>query len=178
MPPEIKIIRRGAKKQIDKAEKDGWRIIDVTSKGAYCKFSPFYPHGNIPVPGMDNVFSESVEGIWQGLKVFENYEYDTRKFRINNMKKIKRMASEWNGLILGFSYGTGQTILDYVSARKLIYVPSYTFVLDTYLQEALEELKSYPKIVLLDYDINEDIENTSSPLSHASLIKNRLLNQI
>jgi hypothetical protein len=31
-------------------------------------------------------------------------------------------------------------------------------------------------VVLLDYDTNEDIENSSKPLSHASLIKNYILN--
>lgn len=48
-------------------------IIDVTSKGRlpYVKFSPFYPIGNIPVPFSPNSYSESMEGIWQGLKVFK-----------------------------------------------------------------------------------------------------------
>ena len=27
------------------------------------------------------------------------------------------------------------------------------------------------KVALLDYDTNEDVENTAKPLSHASLIK-------
>ncbi len=48
------------------------QIIDVTSKGdmPMVKFSPFYPVGDIPVPFSEGVFAESVEGVWQGLKVF------------------------------------------------------------------------------------------------------------
>ncbi len=47
-------------------------IFDVTSRGTqpWVSFSPFYPHGNIPVPFSPGVVSASVEGIWQGLKVF------------------------------------------------------------------------------------------------------------
>ena len=48
-------------------------IIDVTSRGEepWIRVSPFYPHGGIPVPFSESMFSASVEGVWQGLKVFE-----------------------------------------------------------------------------------------------------------
>ena len=35
----------------------------------YKTLSPFYPHGGIPIPFSGSVTSQSVEGIWQGLKV-------------------------------------------------------------------------------------------------------------
>ena len=43
-------------------------ICDVTStsNNSLVKLSPFYPHGNIPVPFSQGVFGVSVEGIWQG----------------------------------------------------------------------------------------------------------------
>ena len=49
-------------------------IIDVTSKAQdeFVKFSPFYPIGGIPVPFTEGLVAVSVEGIWQGLKVFES----------------------------------------------------------------------------------------------------------
>ncbi|MCE9545701.1 MAG: hypothetical protein K8T25_09320, partial [Planctomycetia bacterium] len=34
-----------------------------------CLLSPMWPHGGIPVPGMPGTTSDSVEGIWQGLKL-------------------------------------------------------------------------------------------------------------
>ncbi|MDR1809531.1 MAG: hypothetical protein LBR34_03890, partial [Prevotella sp.] len=53
-------------------------ILDVSSKGEqpWVKLSPFYPHGNIPVPFSDGVTAQTVEGIWQGLKVFPNEDID------------------------------------------------------------------------------------------------------
>ena len=49
-------------------------IADVTSqaKDGLVRLSPFYPHGGIPVPFSEGYTATSVEGIWQGLKVFEN----------------------------------------------------------------------------------------------------------
>lgn len=57
-------------------------IADVTSnaKDGLVKLSPFYPHGGIPVPFSPRIFAECVEGIWQGLKVFENDGIDTATF--------------------------------------------------------------------------------------------------
>ena len=48
-------------------EYPGAKIFDVTSKGEYKRLSPFYPHGDIPIPFSGSVTSASVEGIWQGL---------------------------------------------------------------------------------------------------------------
>ena len=60
-------------------------IADVTSnaKDGLVKLSPFYPHGGIPVPFSPGITAECVEeGIWQGLKVFENEGIDTAMFLI------------------------------------------------------------------------------------------------
>ena len=45
-------------------------ILDL---GKFTVFSPLYPHGDIPIPGREHgkLFSQTVEGIWQGLKIFE-----------------------------------------------------------------------------------------------------------
>ena len=53
-------------------------IVDVTSKAptALVKLSPFYPHGEIPIPFSENQTAKSVEGIWQALKVFEDADID------------------------------------------------------------------------------------------------------
>ena len=57
-------------------------IIDVTShaQDEFVKFSPFYPNGGIPVPFTEGLVAVSVEGIWQGLKVFEDVDIDTSLF--------------------------------------------------------------------------------------------------
>jgi len=102
-------------------------LLDVTSKGVipWVKFSPFYPHGAIPVPFSPDVTAQSVEGIWQGLKVFESADVDTSKFAITNMKNLKRTVQKF-GTPKGHRKGVkGETLLSYRDARYQIYMPSY-----------------------------------------------------
>jgi len=154
-------------------------IIDVTSKGIepWVYFSPFYPHGDIPVPFSSGVVSASVEGIWQGLKVFEQMDVDPSRFAVVNMKGIKRSARKY-GNVLGHRAGiAGVRLLSYIEARYLIYLPSYRWVLDHRLQEQLGELQrlaAAKPLGLLDYETNVELEDCSRPLSHAGLIKRYL----
>lgn len=151
-------------------------IIDVTSKGEvpWIYLSPFYPHGKIPVPYSPGFFSNSVEGIWQGLKVFEFTDIDKSKFEIGDMKGIKRTVRTF-GRPLGHRKGlNGVDLLDYVSARKKIYLPSYLWVLENIVLDTIELLKEKAlrkDIILLDFGTNGDVENTKKPLSHAAIVK-------
>lgn len=154
-------------------------VIDVSSKAElpYLKLSPFYPHGNIPVPFSKGLTSESVEGIWQGLKVFRESDIDLKKFSVKNMSGIKRPA-RFYGKPLGHRKGVNGELINYLEARKLIYVPSYLWMLKNKALDVILEL--YQKaletdIILLDYTTNEDLEDLSKPLSHASLIKQMIL---
>lgn len=170
--------RKKAKKTLESLYPNA-QIIDVTSKGEepYVKLSPFYPHGDIPVPFSDGVYSFSVEGIWQGLKVFESEDIDKSKFEVKNMKNIKRTVRKF-GRPLGHRKGvTGTELLDYLTARKLIYLYSYAWVLDNKAQHVilmLKEIALRNDLVLLDFDTNSNIDDTSKPLSHASLVKKYL----
>ncbi|MDY0278754.1 MAG: hypothetical protein RBQ97_11795 [Acholeplasma sp.] len=152
------------------------KVIDVTSKGnfPFVKLSPFYPHGNIPVPFSQNNFAKSVEEIWQGLKVFELEDVDTSKFEIEDMKGIKRTTRKF-GKPLGHRKGiNGPELLDYLTARKLIYLPSYAWILQNATSKEIELLVEIAKrtdLILLDYETNCDIENLRKPLSHAGLVK-------
>ena len=154
-------------------------IIDVTSKSVepWVKLSPFYPHNNIPIPFSLGHFSISVEGVWQGLKVFENSDIDPSKFLVENMKGIKRTTRKY-GRTLGHKNGiNGSSLLNYIDARIKIYLPTYAWVLENKVQDVIMQLLLEAEkndIVLLDFDINEDIQNTSKPLSHASLVKKYL----
>lgn len=69
-------------------------------------------------------------------------------------------------------------LLNYVDARKLIFIPTYKWVLKNKLQKEVDNLIKLAKqkeIVLLDYEVNGDVENTTKPLSHASLIKDFMI---
>ena len=146
-------------------------IFDVTSKGAMKQMSPFYPHGQIPVPGMEGTTSASVEGIWQGLKVFEGEGIDRTLFSNKTMVNMKRTCRT-HGRCLGHMYN-GE-LIGYIEARKNIYIPSYYYMLEHYCAKSIETLRKLSAertVVLLDYDTNEDIEDAKKPMSHAGLIK-------
>ena len=151
-------------------------LADVTSgaKDGLVKLSPFYPHGGIPVPFSDGYTATCVEAIWQGLKVFESCDVDVEIFNNDTMKNIKRTVRRF-GKPLGHRKGVhGTELLGYIEARKLIYIPTYKWVLENKVSHIIERLKEASKtktIVLLDYDTNADVENAKKPLSHASLIK-------
>ena len=151
-------------------------IADVTSQATdgLVKLSPFYPHGGIPVPFSEGYTAMCVEGIWQGLKVFESSDVDVNMFANDTMKNIKRTVRRF-GKPLGHRKGVnGTELLGYIEARKQIYLPAYKWVLENKVANIIERLREASKtktIVLLDYTTNRDIDNPKTPLSHAFLIK-------
>ena len=168
---------RSKRKNIETLQKefDDPLIIDVTSKAAepWVRLSPFYPHGGIPIPFSEGETGQSIEGIWQGLKVFEKCGIDQSKFHNKSMRGLKRSART-NGKVLGHQAGLHTNeLLSYLDARKKIYLPCYGWVLDK--EKALiDELKSAAEtrqLVLLDYETNPYVTELSKPLSHASLIR-------
>ena len=152
-------------------------LADVTSsaKDGLVKLSPFYPHYGIPVPFSEGYTATCVEAIWQGLKVFEGCDVDVEMFKNNTMKNIKRTIRRF-GRPLGHRKGVnGTELLDYIEARKQIYIPTYKWVLENKVAWIIDKMRNASNrgetIVLLDYDTNADVENAKRPLSHASLIK-------
>lgn len=154
----------------------GALIADVTSKATdgLVKLSPFYPHGGIPVPFSEEYTSACVEGIWQGLKVFENEDIDISMFLNDTMKGIKRTVRK-HGRVLGHRKGVhGTEILGYVEAKHQIYIPTYRWMLEHKAMGIIERLRKASEtktIVLLDYNTCCDVDNASKPLSHAYLVK-------
>ena len=171
------IIIESKKKTLEslKAQYPDAMIIDVTShaQDEFVKFSPFYPNGGIPIPFTDDI-AVSVEGIWQGLKVFEDADVDPIFFSKRDMKNLKRTVRKF-GPCLGHRKGVhGEELLGYIEARKLIYLPCYKWVLENKLQKLVAAVRIISKnkpVVLLDYNTNPDVNNPKKPLSHASLIK-------
>jgi hypothetical protein len=116
----------------------------------------------------------SVEGIWQGLKVFEKADVDPATFQIATMKGIKRMVRTF-GKVLGHRAGlAGKQLLPYAEARREIYLPTYRWVLEHKLTAEVAALRKLGEdgrtVILLDYETNCDIDNLSRPLSHAGLV--------
>jgi hypothetical protein len=154
-------------------------ILDITSTSSlrYAQIlSPFYPHGNIPIPYTDDLTATCVEAVWQGLKVFEGADVDFSTFRNDTMQGIKRTVRKY-GKPLGHRKGAyGTELLGYFEARMLIYLPTYKWVLDNVpvVHNVVERIKKQSEIqdiVLLDYNTNIDFRDITKPLSHAGLVK-------
>lgn len=157
-------------------------VCDVTKNSSdedFVQLSPFYPHAGIPVP-FSSLTAESVEGLWQGLKVFRRSDgaiedIDTRCLNNKTQKGIKRtLRAKGRSLCLGHRCIDSGTLLDYTAARKLIYAPAYRYVLEHRAQIAINKLIAIwerSPLVLLDYSTNDDIDNIRTPLSHAGLVR-------
>jgi hypothetical protein len=178
----MEVVVESRRKKLASVEKlwPGATILDVTSKGdePWVRFSPFYPHGGIPIPNTPSQKAESVEGLWQGLKVFEEEDIDPGKWAITNMSGIKR-GGKSRGAVLGHRFGVGSEILlSYREARFRIYLPAYRWVLENRLTAEVKQLQKLAEetpLVLLDYETNADVEDLSRPLSHAALVMHYLL---
>lgn len=150
-------------------------VYDVSSYGddPYCRFSPMWPHGGIPVPGSPGATSDSVEGIWQGLKVIRGHTA-TRLFSGRGQKR-------GGGKPTGHQYG--RKLLGIVEARYKIYKVAYEWVLEhridpnligQFVDRARQGVPQY----FHDVVDNGDINHGDQPLAHASLLAqyvNRLI---
>ena len=151
-------------------------ILDVTSNSEYRglrELSPFFPHGNIPIPGMKEMTAICVEAVWQGLKVFDGQGVDYKTFENDTMENIKRTVRKY-GKPRGHRYGN--SLLNYEDARWEIYLPTYLYMLENVksIRNTIEQMKLKFKdkiIIFLDYNTNCDICDYSKPLSHAYLLK-------
>jgi len=156
----------------NKLEEQGARVIDVSSRAPepFCCLSPFYPHGKIPIPGIKGEFADSVEGVWQGLKII-NDKIDRTRFQGPGRKR--------RGEPKGHLYG--ERVINYIQARKLIYLPLYRWMIynsPLARQTALDLLKQAQNqdIYLYDFETNPDIENLDKPLAHAAVLA-QILNE-
>jgi len=82
-------------------------VLNLTSRGSepWVRFSPFYPHGDIPVPLSPGYTAASVEGIWQGLKVFEGTDINVTTFANTTMRGLKRTVRRF-GPVRGHRAGS------------------------------------------------------------------------
>jgi hypothetical protein len=96
-------------------------VCDVSSYAdhPYCTLSPMWPHGGIPVPGMPGTTSDSVEGIWQGLKVIGG-KTARRYFSGQGHKR--------GGKPRGHQFG--DKLLKIIEAREKIYRVTYEWMLE------------------------------------------------
>ncbi|MBS3123572.1 hypothetical protein J4437_02965 [Candidatus Woesearchaeota archaeon] len=128
------------------------------------EFSPFNSYGNIPVVGNAQLTSDSVEGVWQGLKIIKG-KTDFSFFNGSGRKRIGKVEGHlFNGKVIG-----------YVEARKKIYTPTYEYMIENHIEEEtlekiMERSKRGKSQYFFDVDVISDIHDTSGPLAHSSIL--------
>jgi hypothetical protein len=154
----------------------GIRVYDVSSYAdpPYCEFSPIWAHGGIPIPGMSGQTSDSVEGIWQGLKVIRG-KTAPYLFRGRGQKRGGKPAG----------HQFGDRLLGVVEARLKIYRPAYEWMLENRVDPALIEgfiAEAFAGVEQYFHDLgdNGDVNNPDEGWAHASVLVqylNRLCGQ-
>jgi hypothetical protein len=147
-------------------------VYDVSSyaEPPYCELSPMWVHGGIPVPGT-NETSDTVEGVWQGLKVIRG-KTAPRYFRGPGGKRGGKPA----GHLLS------KKLLGVVDARRLIYVPTYEWMLENCIDGRLIQSfidAAFAGLVQHFHDVgdNGNPNNPDQPLAHAAVLV-RYLNRL
>ena len=138
--------------KFDKNIPQGTVVIDTTSSsGQFRELSPFV----LPAPPAKNL-----ENLWQFSKVYPSQVYASGE-PTSEWEQWRRQG--WNdnrahrypmgkGAIPLFSYWQGEH-LDYIQARKKIYIPEYAKnVIRTESFKLLANLDDTQNIILLDYD--------------------------
>lgn len=140
--------------------------INVSSRGdsIYKILSPFSHSKNykIPVPGQEHIRADSVEGIWQGLKLF---------YGITDISQFSGRAQKRKGMPDAFLFGKDQ--IGYIDARHKIYQPAYIYhLVNNALPKIADDLESRLQkgdVKIHDVEKNPHIDNEQKSYSHASL---------
>jgi hypothetical protein len=147
--------------------------IDVSSKASaeWAVLTPGFDHGDIPVPGMAGAVSRTVDGIWEGLKRFEHSPEDLTLLEAPKPKKRKLTTA--SGKLVGHLY-QGDMLKDEIEARKRIWLPAYTWMLQQCpaAREKFDELVELARtktIHLYDTEENGDLHD-ARPLAHAAVL--------
>lgn len=141
----------------------------------FATMNPFHfePGWRIPVPGT-RLRASSMESVWQGLKYVDG-ETDLAMF---DRRPVKRPPDHLRGPDFDYPATTFEyagEALDLVTARLLIYLPAYLYVLDRLVPDAVvAEIASARAagrdVLFYDWDDNVDILDPSSSFSHSAIL--------
>jgi hypothetical protein len=142
----------------------------------YRPLNPFNRAANrrLPVPGAA-VLASSVEAVWQGLKVVDG-RTDFAMFP----RRARQRPSGEERQLPGYRYEDsaflhGDQVVDLVTARLVIYVPTYLFMLEhlapyELLRSLVRAGRDGRNILFFDVDANFDVFDRSSSFSHSALL--------
>ncbi len=169
---------------------EGALVIDTTSRSKSI-FSPFYNPTDFPIQ------SQNMENAWQYSKVYAEHDDNGTPTMEWHEWKAKGLQSKWadrypmgKGKIPLYSWFDGKK-LDYVEARKQLYIPLYKNSIDTdrhedeiyHLITMLNE--KYRHIALWDFDgyLTEDtfetiVNNPKKKMGHAFVLREVILEKM
>lgn len=115
--------------------------IDISLAGEFpfTTLSFDYQHGGIPVPGMSGMYSESVTGTMEGLRLVSRRGYPGKVnfgYFVGPGRDRPLKTDQW---CPGYSY-RGRCI-DLAEARRRILIPAYLWVLSNKAASALTKIK-------------------------------------
>ena len=163
-------------RQLDEAEP----VIDVSagSEFPFCMLSFDYQHGHIPVPGLDRMFSESVTGALEGLRLVSRRGQPGKVnfgYFVGPGRERPLGAEQW---CTGYSY-RGRCI-DLPEARRCILIPAYLWVLSHKAGSAVSKVRKRSEstdVWLFDGYPSSDI-NSPERLSAAATLAACLSGQL
>ncbi|WP_159400931.1 DUF6939 family protein [Streptomyces sp. NRRL B-24484] len=141
----------------------------------FATMNPFHRdrRWRIPVPGTAQT-SQSLENVWQALKLVDG----RTDLSLLARPAEKRPPDERRGP--GFDYAASTVSFagrptDLVTARYLVYLPAYLYVLDrlvpdTVVAEITGALAAGRDAVFYDWDDNHDIEDPRTSYSHSAIL--------
>lgn len=144
--PMVELLFKDDLESIQFFQKCGFKVIDLTRDSTdevYRKFHPSFPHGDVPIPEFPEYTAQSVEGIWEGLKMFETTGVDESKFHCTVPNHLARTEAFY-GKYLGHRFGVN-TILTKDEAFDKIFVPLYRWQVLVKLEKEFRILQNlYP----------------------------------
>ena len=116
-------------------------VIDISQQGEhpFCMLSFDYQHGRIPVPGLDGMFSESVTGVLEGLRLVSRRGLPGKVdfgYFVGPGRERPVKSGYW---ATGYSY-RGRCV-DLAEARRRILIPAYLWVLSHKAGAALSKVR-------------------------------------
>lgn len=83
---------------------DNIEVIDVSPAGNYRNLHPAFPMSNVKLPNSSREFTSSAQGIYEGLRIFENEGISPTVITCDTMK-IHRSVTKKTGEFVGYKFG-------------------------------------------------------------------------
>jgi hypothetical protein len=175
----VQFAKRKKGRKIRKKENPQRIAYDAASMEEHKFLNPFFfsEDFNIPVPGQVNKYSNTVEAIWQGLKIVDGETcfdmFGIQEPHKRPMTRARKEDPDFKYADSKFEYGGKE--LDLVTARKVIYVPTYRhlfehYVPDEFKEQVKKQVEEGKEVFFYDWDDNPDLDNTEKSFAHASLL--------